>query len=128
MSEPMDDQRLAAIADRAQADRYHYDAEFSAQARTDVPALLAEVERLRAALSSATDVIAARDDEIGDWSAKNAALRAELAARSTCAETAKQVVALRNKIPSLADRDPYKNGYDAALLAVAMMIDPEVLS
>lgn len=61
-----------------EADGGLLDAAFIAHARTDVPALLAEVERLRAALNSATDVIAARDDEIGDWSAKNAALRAEL--------------------------------------------------
>ncbi|MEV5093274.1 hypothetical protein AB0N18_36190, partial [Streptomyces griseoincarnatus] len=43
------------------------DAAFIAHARTDVPALLAEVERLRAALSSAADAIAEQDDEIADW-------------------------------------------------------------
>lgn len=63
---------------------------FIAHARADVPALLAEVERLRAALSSATDVIAERDDEIGDWSAKNARLRAELTTMTTVAQSSKE--------------------------------------
>nr|WP_015060941.1 hypothetical protein [Streptomyces sp. W75]AFH75127.1 hypothetical protein pCQ4.2 [Streptomyces sp. W75] len=54
-----------------------------AHGRESVPALLAEVERLSAELSSATDVIAEQEDEIGAMSAKNAALRAELADRPT---------------------------------------------
>ncbi|SCD41320.1 hypothetical protein GA0115251_106953 [Streptomyces sp. TverLS-915] len=41
----------------------------------------AEVTRLRAALSAAADDVVERDDEIADWSAKNAALRAELRQR-----------------------------------------------
>ncbi|MFJ7782230.1 hypothetical protein ACIQY8_05880 [Streptomyces albidoflavus] len=73
-----------------EADGGTVDAAFIAHARTDVPALLAEVERLRAALSSATDVIAARDDEIGDWSAKNARLRAELTTMTTVAQSSKE--------------------------------------
>ncbi|WP_239934219.1 hypothetical protein [Streptomyces sp. CBG31] len=73
-----------------EADGGTVDAAFIAHARTDVPALLAEVERLRAALSSAADAIAEQDDETADWSAKNAALRAELAARPTRAEVLRQ--------------------------------------
>lgn len=52
------------------------DAAFIAAARTDVPVLLAEVERLRAALGTATDEVAERDAEIGRWSARVAELEA----------------------------------------------------
>ncbi|WP_052862408.1 hypothetical protein [Streptomyces sp. Tu6071] len=43
--------------------------------------LSAEVTRLRAALSAAADDVVELTDEIADWSAKNAALRAELRQR-----------------------------------------------
>ncbi|MFD6782300.1 hypothetical protein [Streptomyces diastaticus] len=87
-----------------EADGGLLDAAFIAHARTDVPALLAEVERLRAALSSAADAIAEQDDEIADWAAKNAALRAELAARPTRAEaTASPVRTERSRWQAVAD-------------------------
>lgn len=110
MSEPLSPERLAAIADRA-AHAYEYDPSEQAQvlAGADVPALLAEVERLRAALSSATDVIAERDDEIGDWSAKNAALRAELHyAQLKRDDNWRQVEHLR------AERDRYRSAWQSA--------------
>jgi hypothetical protein len=58
------------------------DVEFIAAARSDVPALLAEVGRLRAALSEATDHVAEQDAEIGRWSARVAELEAQAAART----------------------------------------------
>lgn len=84
MSAPLTPERLAEIAARAA----HalgvppvVPAEAEALIGTDVPALLAEVARLRAVLSDAADNVAERDDEIAGWSAKNAALRAERDAR-----------------------------------------------
>ncbi|WP_331760581.1 hypothetical protein OH810_31800 (plasmid) [Streptomyces albidoflavus] len=77
MSEPLSLERLAAIADRA-AHAYEYDPSEQAQvlAGADVPALLAEVERLRAELHYAQ---LKRDD---NWRQAER-LRAELADRPT---------------------------------------------
>ncbi|MYX88422.1 MULTISPECIES: hypothetical protein [unclassified Streptomyces] len=60
MSEPMTEERLAAIADRA-AHAYEYDPSEQAEvlAGTDIPALLAEVERLRAELAQVREAAAA---------------------------------------------------------------------
>lgn len=50
---------------------------FIAASRTDVPALLAEVARLRGALSEATGYVAELEADIGGWSARVAELEAE---------------------------------------------------
>lgn len=56
----------------------HHDAEFVAHARSDVPALVAEVKRLKAALRDACDHIAEQDSEIGAQS-----IRANAAEQTT---------------------------------------------
>ncbi|KPC95037.1 hypothetical protein ADL27_11265, partial [Streptomyces sp. NRRL F-6602] len=78
--EPLTPERLREIADRrahALALPRIVSVEAEKLIGTDVPDLLAEVTRLRAALSAAADDVNELTGEIGGWSAKNAALRAE---------------------------------------------------
>ncbi|WP_327335870.1 hypothetical protein OG384_04350 [Streptomyces sp. NBC_01324] len=58
--------RVLLVADGAS----EADMQFAASARNAVPDLLAEVDRLRTALSDASDQVAERDDEIGSLSAR----------------------------------------------------------
>ncbi|MFE7399592.1 hypothetical protein [Streptomyces sp. NPDC057557] len=41
-------------------------------------------------------------------------------------EAAKRILELRATVTALAARQPFKNGYDAALMVAALTIDPEV--
>ncbi|MFG3136109.1 hypothetical protein ACGFZA_07785 [Streptomyces sp. NPDC048211] len=58
--------RVLLVADGAS----EADMQFAASARNAVPDLLAEVDRLRTALSDGSDQVAERDDEIGSLSAR----------------------------------------------------------
>lgn len=100
------------IGETCRADDCHGsrdDAAFIAAARTDVPALLAEVERLRAALGTATDEVAERDAEIGRWSARVAELEAQAAEEpQVCADCGHTEAAHKT-----VNNDPDEGGCDA---------------
>ncbi|MFE6493398.1 hypothetical protein [Streptomyces sp. NPDC057748] len=45
--------------------------------------------------------------------------------RAHAHELAEKILELRTTVPDLAARQPFKNGYDAALMMAALTIDPE---
>lgn len=92
---------------------------FIADAHDAVPALGFEVTRLRAALSAAADDVVERDDEIADWSAKNAALRAELRQHLSRAADKVEKDTLRGEsTPATAPVTVYRAEHDAIVMGL----------
>lgn len=103
-------------------------AHFIAEARTAMPALVAEVERLRAALSEATDTVAERDSEIGGWSARVAKLEAERGQwKATAERLAGDAGLIPKTTPAPARTAIFPNG-KAAFLAKKLSEERAVVS